>query len=87
MKVARHKLPHPSLQSLNYNGADWCLLYRDGNQKRYKQIKIRLDAGFLFIVAFRNRLKFTNIVIFNDQLLPEIRKIIYVLEKVANKPR
>lgn len=85
IRVERHKLPHPDLEKIIYNGSEWCLQYRDGKQISYSHVKIRLDAGFLFIVAFCNKFKFTNLVIFNDQLAADTRRIIYVLEKVANK--
>lgn len=85
IKVSRNKLPHPELATINYNGKEWCLQYRNGKRVTYSRVKIRLDAGFFFIVAFCNQYKFTNLVIFNDQLTPNSRKIIYVLEKVANK--
>lgn len=83
--TCRSRLPHPELESVSYNGRNWTLKFKNGDVDNYQRIKIRLDAGFFSVIAFYKQRKFKNIILFNDQLTPVERRIIFVLEKVSNK--
>ena len=85
LKISRVRLPHAELQTVIYTGRNWLLKFKNGDVASYQEIKIRLDTGFFCVIAFCNKPKFKNIVIFNDQITVAERRMLNVLEKVGNK--